>query len=144
MKIATLLGLVVFALAGPAAAESWQGFSRNANNAFMADTDSIVTVDGITSIKVATVPRTAEAGDLSHSIEIYELRCGVEQWRTAGLTEYGADGSEFGQFPEEDSAWEPVRRNTMPNYLKDIACDGARAPPPHWSSIQAFIEAGRP
>ncbi|MBF0665095.1 MAG: hypothetical protein IR159_06070 [Brevundimonas sp.] len=144
MRIAVLLGVAAFALGGPAAAETWQAFSRSANNAFMADADSIVAVDGITSIKVATVPRAGEAGDLSHSVETYQFRCDANQWRTAGVIEYGPDGAEAGQYPEPDAAWEPLRRDTMPNYLKEIACDGARAVPPHWPSIQAFVEAGRP
>jgi len=144
MKIAVCLGVVALALGAPAAAETWQAYSRSASNAFMADADSIVSDAGITSIKVATVPRAGEAGDLSHSVETYQFRCDAEQWRTAGVVEYGPDGSEAGQYPEEDAAWEPVRPNTMPNYLKEIACDGARAVPPHWPSIQAFIEAGRP
>lgn len=144
MRIAALLGVVAFALGGPAAAETWQAFSRSVANAFMADADSIVTVDGITSIKVATVPRTGESGDLSHSIETYQFRCGANQWRTAGVVELGPDGSEIAQYPEEDAEWEALRRDTMPNYLKEIACDGARAVPPHWPSIQAFIDAGRP
>lgn len=144
MRIAVLLGVVAFVLGGPAAAETWQAFSRSANNAFMADADSIVTEGDITSIKVATVPRQGESGDLSHSIETYQFRCGANQWRTAGIVEFGPDGSEMDQYPEVDAEWEPLRRDTMPNYLKEIACDGARAVPPHWPSIQAFIEAGRP
>ncbi|MDZ4109772.1 MAG: hypothetical protein U1E18_09270 [Brevundimonas sp.] len=144
MRIAALLGVVAFVLGGPAAAETWQAFSRSANNAFMADADSIVAEGGITTIRVATVPRQGESGDLSHSIETYQFRCGANQWRTAGVIELGPDGSEIGQYPEVDAEWEPLRRDTMPNYLKDIACDGARAVPPHWPSIQAFIEAGRP
>jgi hypothetical protein len=144
MRIAALLGITAFALGGPAAAETWQAFSRSANNAFMADADSITTADGITSIAVATVPRAGESGDLSHSVETYQFRCDEGQWRTAGVVEYGPDGSEAGQYPEEDAEWEPLRRNTVPNYLKEIACDGARAVPPHWPSIQAFVEAGRP
>ncbi len=144
MRIAALLGVVAFVLGGPAAAETWQAFSRSANNAFMADADSIVTEGDITSIKVATVPRQGESGDLSHSIETYQFRCGANQWRTAGVIELGPDGNEIDQYPEVDAEWEPLRRDTMPNYLKDIACDGARAVPPHWPSIQAFIEAGRP
>lgn len=144
MKIAVCLGVIALALGAPAAAETWQAYSRSATNAFMADADSIVSEGGITAIKVATVPRAGEAGDLSHSVETYEFRCDAEQWRTAGVVEYGPDGSEAGQYPEEDAAWEPVRPNTMPNYLKEIACDGARAVPPHWPSIQAFIDAGRP
>ena len=144
MRIALIVGAAALALGGPAAAETWQAFSRSVSNAFMADADSIVTADGITSIKVATVPRAGEAGDRSHSIETYEFRCDASQWRTAGVVEYGPDGAEMGQYPEEGAAWEPMRRDTMPHYLKEIACDGARAVPPHWPSIAAFIEAGRP
>ena len=144
MRIAALLGVVALGLAGPAAAETWQAFSRSAANAFMADADSIVTEGGITSIKVATVPRAGDAADLSHSIETYQFRCDADQWRTAGVVELGPDGGEIGRYPEDDAAWEPLRRDTMPNYLKEIACDGARAVPPHWPSIQAFVEAGRP
>ena len=144
MKFAVWLGVVAFALGGPAAAETWQAFSRSANNAFMADADSITTECGITSIKVATVPRAGESGDLSHSVETFQFRCEADEWRTAGVVEFGPDGSEIGQFPEDDAEWEPLRRDTMPNYLKEIACDGARAVPPHWPSIQAFIDAGRP
>lgn len=144
MKVAAFAGIVAFALGGPAAAETWQAFSRSASNAFMADADSITSEGGITSIKVAIVPRAGEAGDRSHSVETYQFRCGANEWRTAGVVEYGPDGSETGQFPEEGAEWEPLRRDTMPNYLKEIACDGARAVPPHWPSIQAFIDAGRP
>ena len=144
MKIAALAGVVALALGGPAAAETWQAFSRSAANAFMADVDSITTEGDITSIKVATVPRQGESGDLSHSTETYQFRCSADQWRTAGVVELGPDGSEAARYPEEGSPWEPLRQNTMPNYLKEIACDGARATPPHWPSIQAFIEAGRP
>ncbi len=144
MRIAGVIGVIAFALGGTAAAETWQAYSRSASNAFMADADSIIAVDGITSIKVATVPRTGEAGDLSYSVETYQFRCDANQWRTAGVVEYGPDGAEAGQYPEEDAAWEPVRPNTMPNYLKEITCDGARAVPPHWPSIRAFIDAGRP
>ena len=144
MKLAALLGVVALGLWGPAAAETWQAYSRSAANAFMADADSITTEGEITSMRVATVPLSGEAGDLSHSIETYQFRCAARQWRTAGVVELGPDGSEIGQYPEEDSPWEPLRRNTMPNYLKEIACDGTRVVPPHWPTVRAFVEAGRP
>ena len=144
MKIAVWMGAIALTLGGPAAAETWQAYSRSQNNAFMADADSIVTEGDITSIRVATVPRAGEAGDLSHSIETYQFQCARARWRTAGVVEFGPDGTEDGQYPEEDATWEPVRQDTLPRYLKEIACDGARAVPPHWPSIQAFIEAGRP
>ena len=144
MKLIALIGLAAFALAGPASAESWQTYSRSAHNAFLAEVDGLVSGVGLTRIRVATVPRTGEPGDLSHSIETYEFQCTARKWRTAGVIEYGPDGSEIGQYPEEDAEFEPVRPETMPGYLKEIACDGARASPPHWPTIQAFIEAGRP
>jgi hypothetical protein len=138
-------GLVVLVLAAsPAAAESWHSYSRSANNVFMADVDSITVTDGITSVRVATAPRAGPAGDYSHSVETYEFRCGqAARWRTAGVVEFGPDGAETGQYPEADAAWEPVRPNSTPAYLAEITCDGARAEPPIWPSIQAFVDAGR-
>ena len=144
MKVAVLMGAVALAFQGVAAPETWQVYSRSANNAFMANADSIVTEGEITSIQVATVPRAGETGDLSHSIETYQFRCAARQWRTAGVVELGPDGSEIGQYPEVDAAWEPVRPDTIPDYLKKIACDGTRVVPPHWPTVRAFVEAGRP
>ena len=144
MKFAILLGIAALVSGGPAAAETWQAYSRSQNNAFMADAASITPVVGVTAIHVATVPRAGEGGDLSHSVETYQFQCAAGRWRTAGVVEYGPDGAETGRYPEEDAEWEPVRRDTMPNYLKEIACDGARAVPPRWPSIRAFVEAGRP
>ncbi|MFP5297327.1 MAG: surface-adhesin E family protein [Alphaproteobacteria bacterium] len=130
--------------AGPAAAENWNSYSRSPNNVFMADVDSIATTDGVTSIVIAMVPLRTEAGDYSHSLETYEFQCGGGRWRPAGVVEIGPDGAELDRFPEEGAAWEPVRPNTMPDYLKQIACDGSRADPPTWPTIRAFIDAGRP
>ena len=143
MRIAFVMGAVALAFAGSAAAETWQTFSRSPNNAFMADVDGITTEGDITSIRVATAPRAGEAGDLSHTVETYQFRCSARQWRTAGMVELGPDGAEIGQYPEEDAAWEPLRPDTLPHYLKDIACDGARSVPPHWPTVAAFVEAGR-
>lgn len=143
MRIAVLTGVVALA-AGPVAAETWQAFSRSPNNAFLAEVDNIAVEGDITSIRVATVPLASETGDLSHSVEIYQFQCGQDRWRTAGLTEFGPEGTEAGQFPEEGSAWEPVRADTMPSHLEKIACDSIRVLPPHWSTVQAFVEAGRP
>jgi hypothetical protein len=144
MKFAVFVGVAALTLAGPVSAETWQVFSRSPNNAFMAEVDGILTEGEISSIRVATVPGRGEAGDLSHSIETYQFQCGSTGWRTAGVVEFGPDGVEVGQYPEEDAAWEPVRPNTLPAFLKEVTCDGVRAVPPHWPTVQAFVEAGRP
>ena len=143
MKFAILGGVVALAIAGSASAETWQVFSRSPNNAFMAEVDGVVIEGEVSSIRVATVPRTGETGDLSHSVETYQFQCGSGRWRTAGIVEFGPDGIEADRYPEEGASWEPVRPNTLPAYLKEITCDGVRPVPPHWPTVRAFVEAGR-
>lgn len=137
--------LIILALgAAPAAAEVWHPFSRSQNNVFMADVDSIAVNGDITTVLVATAPRTGPAGDYSYTVETYEFRCGAHStWRTAGVVEYGPDGAESDRYPEADAAWEEIHPNTSPDYLKQIVCDGSRAQPPVWPTIKDFVDAGR-
>lgn len=144
MKHALMWSLTAAMAAGSAAAEDWNSYSRSANNVFMADVHSIAVVGDVTRIQVAMVPLRGEPGDYSHSIESYEFECGRNRWRSVGVVEHGPDGAELEQYPEDGAEWESVRSNTMPDYLKQIACDGSRAEPPTWPSIRAFIDAGRP
>lgn len=138
-------GLIILALgATQAAAETWHPYSRSTGSVFMADVDSIVVNGEITSIQVATVARTGDAGDYSHTIETFEFQCGSNsKWRTAGMVEYGPDGEEMGRYPEEGAEWESIRANTSPDYLEQIVCDGSRAQPPIWPTVRAFVDAGR-
>ena len=144
MKCILMGALTLAVAAGPAGAENWNSYSRSANNVFMADVDSIVQVGGVTSIRIAMAPLHGDPGDYSHSLETYEFQCGANRWRPAGVVEIGPDGAEIGAYPEEGAEWEPVRADTMPSYLKQIACEGARAEPPTWPTVKAFIDAGRP
>lgn len=143
MKTSLLCGALLLVIAGPATAENWNTVSRSPNNAFMAEVDGIVVTGDITVVPVATVPRRGEATDYSHSVETYEFKCGAGQWRTAGIVEYGEDGAEADRIPEEGGSWEPIRSNTLPDFLKQVACDGSRADPPTWTSIKAFVDGGR-
>lgn len=143
MRLMLIFGAGALMMAGPAAAENWNSVTRTANNAFMVDVDAIVAQGDVTSAPLATVPRHGDAGDYSHSVETYQFRCAARQWRTAGLTDYNLDGTEGDRLPEEDASWEPVRANTLPDFLKQIICDGARGEPPTWPSIKAFIDGGR-
>jgi hypothetical protein len=139
---AATLGAASLGTATPAAAETWNGFSRSANAAYMADVDAIVVEGDVTRISLAIVPLRGEAGDFSHTIDTYEFRCGQNQWRSPMSVEYGADGTEAGRYPDEGE-WTNTREGTVPGILKEIACDGVRANPPTWPSVRAFIEAGR-
>jgi hypothetical protein len=139
---AILTGLAILGFATPAAAETWHAFSRSANAAYMADVDAIVVEGDITRIPLAIVPLRGEANDFSHTIDTYEFRCGRRQWRSPVSVEHGPDGAEVDRYPE-DGEWTNAREGTVPAILKEIACDGVRANPPHWPTIRAFIEAGR-
>ena len=140
---AILTGLTILGLATPAAAETWHSFSRSANSAYMADVDAIVLEGDITRITLAIVPLRGEVGDLSHTVDTYEFRCGATQWRGIVSVEYGPDGAEVGRYPDEGE-WLAARAGTVPGMLKEIACDGARANPPHWPTISAFVETRLP
>ena len=140
---AVLTGLAFLGFATPAAAETWHAFSRSANAAYMADVDAIVVEGEITRIPLAIVPLRGEAGDFSHTIDVYEFRCGPKQWRSPVSVEYGPDGAEAARYPDE-SDWLNARDGTIPGILKEVACDGVRANPPTWPTVRAFIEAGRP
>lgn len=142
MMKAILTGLAILGAATPAAAETWNGFSRSANAAYMADVDAIVVEGDVTRIALAIVPLRGEAGDFSHTVDTYEFRCGRNQWRSPLSVEYGPDGAEVGRYPDEGE-WTTARDGTVPGILKEIACDGVRANPPTWPTVRAFIEAGR-
>lgn len=141
---AKLLCVAILATASPAIADDWHLYSRSQSNVFMADVASIVAADGVTSIRMTIVPKAGEAGDYSHSIETYQFQCDQGRWRTAGVIEHGPDGAQLDAYPEEGAEWMPLRSGTMPEQLKEIACEGARANPPTWPTVQAWIDAGRP
>jgi hypothetical protein len=143
MKYALIAAVALATMATPVLAENWHTYSGTDARAYLADVDSLVTVGGITTIRTASVPRTAPAGDLSHSEMIYQFDCPARKWRTAGASEYEPDGTHE-DYPEDGAAWEALRPNTMPDFIKQIACDGSRSRSATFPSIRAFIEAGRP
>lgn len=145
MKRAVFVSLIALgAVATPAMAEDWHIYSRSQTSIFMAEVDSIRTAGDVTSMLVGRAPRQGDAGDYSHTTEMYEFRCTPKQWRTAGQVEYGPDGAELERYPEEGAAWEPARANSIPDQLREIACEGARANPPSWPNVKAWVDAGRP
>ena len=137
-----ILALAIWSVAGAAAADSWQVYSRSNANVFAVNIDGMVVADGVSSVRVATVPRAGDAGDYSHSVETYEFRCADQKWRTAGVIEYGPDGAELDAIPEDGASWENTRPNTAPEFLKTIVCDGNRIST-SFPNIKTFIDGGR-
>lgn len=143
MRLMLLCGAGALLMAGPAAAQNWNTVSRTPNTAFMVDVEAVTADGDVTSAPLATVPRHGDAGDYSHSVETYQFRCAARQWRTAGVVDLNPDGTEADRIPEEGASWESIRPNTLPDFLKQVVCDGARGEPPTWISIKAFIDGGR-
>ena len=129
--------------AGAAAAEEWNAFSRNARLVYLADVGAIATVGDTTSVRVARISLQSPAGDYSHKIDEYEIRCNAKQARIIVEVEYGPDGVELERYPEADAAWDDIRPTSLSAYIQPIVCEGARADGPNATSIKAYIDGGR-
>ena len=87
----TLLSLALAAVtlvAGPAAAENWHKFSYSGTSAYLADVDSISVEGDVTGISVAKVPRTGDAGNYAHSVDLFTFRCAARQVRSIRSTRW--------------------------------------------------------
>jgi len=129
--------------AGPASAEEWNAFSRNARLVYLVDVGGIATVGDTTSVRVARVPLQTPVGDYSHKIDEYEIRCAAKQARVLAEIEFGPDGAEVERYPEADATWDDIRPTSLSAYIQPIVCDGARADGAPAASIKAYIDAGR-
>jgi len=129
--------------AGPASAEEWNAFSRNARLVYLVDVGGIATVGDTTSVRVARVPLQTPVGDYSHKIDEYEIRCAAKQSRILAEIEFGPDGFEVERYPEVDAAWDDIRPTSLSAYIQPIACNGDRAQGANAASIKAYIDGGR-
>jgi len=140
---AVLAAAVTVASAGTASAEEWNAFSRNARLVYLADVSAIFTVGDTTEVRVARVPMQTPAGDYSHKVDEYQIRCGASQARIVAETEYGPDGAQVERYPEADAPWDDIRPNSLTAYIRPIVCEGARADGANAASIKAFVDGGR-
>lgn len=130
------------AAAPPAAGPEWHVFSRSSDRAYLVDLGTVAEAGGARTVQVARVSRKNPAGDHSHSVEGYSLRCSANQVRLGETIEYGTTGGEADRF-DDGADWEDIRPGSVDEYVKMQVCDGQRSSPPTYPSIQAFIDAGR-
>lgn len=134
---------VALLLAGSVSAEDWHPFSRNSDRVYLADVAGIVVAGEVTTMRIARVTRKpSSATDYTHVIDAYEFRCLTNKVKAGETVEYGADGTESDRY-DDSGDWEDVRADTLDDYAKAVACDGNRANPPTWPTLQAFMDAGR-
>ncbi|WP_427789860.1 hypothetical protein [Brevundimonas diminuta] len=140
--VITITAVAAALMAGPAMAESWHVVSRSSATAFMLDVDSITEAGDVRTGVLARVPATGPADDLSYSAGEISIRCGAKQSRPGVEILYGPDGAEQERI-DDGYDFEPIARNSLDSYVKDMVCDGQRSATVY-PSIRAFIEAGRP
>lgn len=131
------------AVAPAAAAEEWNAFSSSPKLTYLANVGGINVLGDDTTIRIARVPVEGAAGDYSHKIEEFVVRCGAKQFRTVLELEYGPDGAEVARYDDAEAAWDAVPSSGLGAYIKDIACDRVRASGANAPSIQAFIDGRR-
>jgi len=148
-SFAAIASLALLASSAAAAQEAtspagdWQIFSRSSRTAYLVDPSSLALVGDTTSVRTARAPFAPGQGDAAWSIEDYEFRCGANQYRVVSITEFNADGTPAAPAETLDDAFEEVIPTGLSGYLKGVVCEGQRANPPHYPSMQAWIAAGR-
>lgn len=126
----------------PASAEDWHVVSRSSATVFMVDINSIKSEGGITSAKLARVPASGDAGDLSHSYGTIDFRCSANQSRPGEEVLIAADGSVEDRI-NDGYDFDRIPANSLDSYVKSMVCDGDRSTA-RFNSIAQFIQAGRP
>ena len=125
------------------AGQDWNAVSRSATRVYMVDVSSLKITGDVTSIILARVPLNAETpGDQTHVTVEMEYRCGAKESRALAETEHDAAGAPMERF-EMGETFTPYAAKTLDSYIATVACEGARAEPPTFPSIKAFIDAGR-
>ncbi len=131
------------AAAPPApAGPEWHVFSRSSDRAYLIDLGTVAEANGANTVRVARVSRRNPAGDYSHSVESYTLRCSANQVKLGETVEYDPAGTEADRF-DDGADWEEIPPDSVDEYVKMQVCDGQRSAPPSYPSIQAFIDSGR-
>lgn len=121
----------------------WQMFSRSSQTAFLVDPSTIAEQNGVTSIQMARAPLNPAQGEPGWTLETYEFRCSSSEYRMTTMADFGLDGSPAAPPETLEESFEPVSAGGLSGHLKGVACDNQRVRPPHYASIQAWIDGGR-
>jgi hypothetical protein len=159
---ATAIGLAIFTLAGAAHAQDappleapaaaaveaptgpeWWIFSRGDTRAYLIDVNSVEKAGDDVTVSVARVPRDLAAGDYTHTVDRFGIRCRARQSHVVTSSDAFEDGIPGEPFTT-DEPWEAIARNSLDEGIRQIACDDMRPEPPSYDSVKAYIDAGRP
>jgi hypothetical protein len=124
-------------------APEWWAFSRAQAKHYLIDVNSIVRTGDELTVMIARVPNDAPAGDYSHTVDMFGIRCSGRQSHVVTSSDAFEDG-----VPEEPydtgEPWESIARDSFDDAIREISCDDMRPLPPSYASVKAYIDAGRP
>lgn len=131
--------------AAPAiAAEDWNPVSRSATRVYMVDVRSIHANGDVSTINLARVPLNKPSpADHSYTLVAMEFRCAAKQSRAVSETDHDEAGVALDALTTGEE-FSPYSAETLDGFIAAVVCDDARAEPPTFPSIAAFIDAGRP
>jgi len=127
----------------PAEGPQWRAFSRGASSTFLIDPSSVRTEGDAITVKIARVPLTGAAGDYSHIIDDFAVRCASDESHLVASTEAYEDGELTETFPV-DEPWAEIRPGSFDEGIQRIGCGVAIPTGAPFPSVRAYIDAGRP
>lgn len=132
--------------AAPAQASTepeWWVFSRSPSRHYLIEVNSVVKTGDELTVTIARAPTDTPAGDYSHTLDQFGIRCRARQSHVVTTSDAMADG-----VPEEafvtDEPWEAITASSFDDGVRQIACDDMRPEGPSYPSVKAYIDAGRP
>ena len=126
------------------ARQDWNAVSRSATRVYMGDVSSIKANGDVTAVDLARVPLNSASPTARNYTQVaMEFRCGDKQSRAFSETDHDEAGAALDPV-ETGETFSPYEANTLDAYVAAVVCEGARAEPPTYPSISAFIDAGRP
>lgn len=125
-------------------AEDWNAVSRSATRVYMVDVGSIHANGDVKTINLARVPlNRPNPTDQTYTLVAMEFRCAAKQSRAVSETDHDETGVALDAFATGED-FSPYSAETLDGFIAAVVCEDARAEPPTFPSIKAFIDAGRP
>ena len=121
----------------------WQTVAASSAKTYLANTTDVRTLDDGVALPVAIVSSEGAAGDYSHTVDQYAIRCASGEFRVAAGLAYGPDGSEEDNWTDDAAPWDPIREGSLADAVKDILCEDSSSSSQPYPSIRAFIDGGR-
>ena len=121
----------------------WWAFSRGGQRNYLIDVNSVARNGDELTVTVARIPKDTAAGDYSHTMDQFGIRCRARQSHVVTSSEAFEDGVPEDPFTT-DEPWEAISAGSFDDGIREIACENMRPQPPSYPSVKAYIDAGRP